>query len=751
MGLPEAMASLGQGGLEALANLKATSQGYLNPGVPITSDLAPKAPLPELGSLGTGQSSGSVLANVRDILPDLSSLEPPAAALSASEAEIAAEWAAALRGASPAAAGLVDLAPGLVEGAVGLGAGLAGLGAALSAPVSVPIAGLSILAAAIVGGVVGFFAQSANKSVPAKYVGRKSPVKEFGTKGDHSKSATLFCLNDRRGKFGAAVGISFLSYSAPVPIDNGVWGVNVIRDRGDGVIQALFPTLLTTPDNAVTVPLLTVEYSDPVTTLPSGVPAEPNQNPPLVPQQQSPNQAAAAPLRNAFPGFPVPANPSAPLPTRPPVIEPAPPRITYPGSVPNPPEGTRMRDPNTGATLDRQPSPNPQNPAQPDPTGKGTTTGSDPNTGFTTIVPKDDAGTTSGKTEVTQSGTAGCRFQNTNLAGVAQQVTSVAIQTAVAAVQTRADQIKDDTVETLKRIGSGLDPGESDRPKPQNLTALVATVRDEVGMRRSRKGRKGKSLVSLGEMSTDIQERVGFTTATSTKKCDVAKTLENVEDATKDIRERTGFDKKITKKRAKRDKDGNVLRDEKTGDKILENKSYCSLSEAIEGTLDEPEDQPTPEAVFVTGFPVRAPKTGRLKILFNDDRFKIVNKSEIEVPNPKPNPDRATILKSITERETGEWYCTLELITKDGEGRHQLTGWFKSEQIGKAYLERLSALSLSKVNKVDGFSATNRPGKQPEGSKGKKLYPVRAYVFAGDSGKAKLATIDLRPPKPPAK
>jgi hypothetical protein len=321
----------------------------------------------------------------------------------------------------------------------------------------------------------------------------------------------------------------------------------------------------------------------------------------------------------------------------------------------------------------------------------------------------------------------------------------VAIQSAVASVQTKADQIKEDTVETLKRIGSGIDPGESDRPKPQNLSAMVATIRDEVGMRRARKGRKAKSLVSLGEMGADIQQRVGFETATSAKKCDVSKTLENVEDATKDLRERAGFDKKLTKKRAKRDKDGKVVRDEKTGDKVLESKSYCSISEALDDTLDEPEDQPTPEAVFVLGFPVKAPKTGRLKILFNSDKTKIVNRSEIEIPNPRPKIDRAAILKAIGVRETGDYYCSLELISVDGEGRHQISGWFKSESLGKAYLERLSALSVSKVNKSDGFVATNRPGKAPEGSKGVKLYPVRAYLYNGDRNK--LGTFDLRPPK----
>jgi hypothetical protein len=749
MGLPEAMGALTPSQVEALGALKGTSQGYFNPGIPITSDLAATAPLPELASLGKGLGADPVLAGVKDLLPNLSNLASPATGLAASEAEIAAKWAAAAGGASRAAAALTGAGAAIAEGATAVAGVAGGVGIAgaigTAAGVGVFVGGMGVLGYMIAKGVAGFFGQSPNKTLPAKYVGRTPPGKSFGKAGDPG-SNVLYCANstmptDSYGR-PVEIGKTFISYDNVQ--DGGFqeigwqWFLDVtFSDSLGGVYTRLRNVFTASQDDK---PIFQVRYAPPGSSLPPpGQPLVPeNPNPPTIDQNQNPLAAMAGLIAGAFAGFPSRGKPTDPLPTRPPVIEPTPPRDPAPGN-PTPPAGTRQRDPNTGTTLDRQPNPSPQNPSQPDPTGKGTTTGNDPSTGFTTVVPPNDAGQGSAKQETTDSGKAGCRFQNTNLAGVAQQVTSVAIQTAVTAVQDKANQIKDDTVETLRRIGSGRDPGEGDRPRSENLTAIMAVVRDEVGMRRSRKGRKGKSLVSLGELGADVQERVGFTTATKTTKCDLPKTLENVEDATKDLRERAGFDKKIKKKRNKRDKDGNFLRDE-LGNLQKEEKSYCSISDALDDQLDEQPEAEIANPLFLVGFEVPAPAEGYVEIVWSQNS-RIQRDTAATIRDPKDKLTRTQIVSASPTRYVGDWLCAIAFTN----GR-EISGWFRNEQEGKAYLTRLATLSKLKLAPANSnFTATHRPGKGPDKAKGKSLKAVAAYFY--DASGNKVTKLDLRTPK----
>jgi hypothetical protein len=676
-------------------------------------------PIPaEVAGLGEAASAAEVLGQLEAALPGLADA---AGSLSAYEAAIAAEAAAATAGSSAAAAGLVYPAAGLVEGAMLVGiAGLEGIAAAALSP----LGALSIIGGLVALGVLGYFNQSPNKSIPSLYTGAFSMLIDVPL-GNEGRIYTLEFFDPAFGRTQAASGLR-----API---------KVLSVQRLNEFQYLWTWSADNVPGAQTVSISPAGGAQKFRLIDENNGDVIEGSGKFAPQSQSANRAAASPIRSAFPGYPFPATSNSPLTKRPPVIEPSPPRITYPGAVPNPPQGKRMTDPNTGTTIDRQPSPDPANPANPDPKGKGTTTGTDPNTGFTTVVPKDDAGTTSGKTEVTQSGSAGCRFQNTNLAGIAQQATSVAIQTAVASVEEKATKIKEDTVETLKRIGSGRDPGEGDGARPENLTAIAAKIRDEVGMRRVRKGRKGKSLASLGEMAVDTHERVGFTTATSTKKCDLPKTLENLEDATKDLRERAGFDKKIKKKRNKRDKDGNFLRDE-LGNLQKEEKSYCSISDALDDQLDEQPDSDIADPIFLVGFEVPAPTQGYIEIIWSQND-RIQRDTAATIREPKDKLTRSQIVTAAPVRYVGDWLCAIAFTN----GR-EVSGWFRNEQEGKAYLTKLATLSKLKLAPAaSNFTATHRPGKGPDKAKGKSVKPVVAYLY--DASGNKVSKIDLRKPK----
>jgi hypothetical protein len=321
--------------------------------------------------------------------------------------------------------GVVVGSDGIGAASAIVGAGFAAIGGALSAPVSAPVIGGSIIGAAIIGGLVGYFTQPKPGTSPATYVGKpKFTGDNLGTPGKVYKVFYLEEIGGQNCPSGEG-NENFTLQLAPFGVFKfpGKFGTCEGKDIIQPVVIGGSPFDPTGSGNVVVAKVLRIEPPDDtaeqVPVVNGGISVAP-----------SPERAFNEGMRRGLPGFPG----GDTIPTRPPVPTPV-----KPGNKPNSPPAPGLRAPTTGRT------------AAPTPEGGAWTI--DP------IIPREDTPSNPVPKEKNRQREADTVvITGGNCPSPCPEVDLSPVLEAIQAVKTELDDVNEDTNNLIERVGFASPP-----------------------------------------------------------------------------------------------------------------------------------------------------------------------------------------------------------------------------------------------------------------------------------------------------